>query len=160
MDDDTFQQNEILNNFHFNIDLLSPDLKYSWSMSEKSGILVMLNVLITSFVGVESFDKSSIFIYSHFPCQCIILPCLHTLLFACPPLLTCLITSQLLCHFLSHLLGHLESSHYFSTFSYCCCNRILHYHSQFVWSLEKEALRLFYVQSDISGCLTYCSCEK
>ena len=124
MDSDTFQQNKILHIFHFTIDLLSPDLKYSCSMSEQFGILVMLTVVITSFVDVESFDKSS----SSSP---LIFP-VDTLLLTCPPLLSFLISTQLLCHFLSHLLGILQSSHYISTLTICCCNRILHYHSQFV----------------------------
>ena len=70
----------------------------------------MLTALTTSFVGAECFDKSSIFISSHFPCQCFILPCLHTLLLTRSPLLTCLISIQLLCHLLSHLLVLLEST--------------------------------------------------
>ena len=135
MDDDTFQQIRIPNIFHFNIDVLSPDFKFSWSMSEQSGILVMLTVLTTFFMGCQVFGKSSIFLSSHFPCQCFILPCLHT----CPPLLTCLISTNLFCHFVSCLLGLLESSHYFSAFFYCCCNRNLHYHSQLSdpWKMKK-----------------------
>ena len=105
-----FWQNKILDIFHFNINLLSPDFKYSRSTSEWYGFLVMLNALTTSFVGAHSFDKSSIFLSSHFSFQCFILPCLHILLLTCSPLLAFLISTQLLCHLLSHLLGLLESS--------------------------------------------------
>jgi hypothetical protein len=139
MDDEILQQIKIPNIFHFNIDVLSPDFKFSWSISEQSRIWVMLTVLTTYFMCVESLEKSSIFLSSHFPCQCFILPCLHPLLLTCPPLLTCLISTHLLCHFsFLFTIGLLESSHYFSTFSYCCCNRILHYHSQFVRSLKMK----------------------
>ena len=54
-----------------------------FDLSEWSRILVVLTVLPTSFVGVNSIDKSSIFLASHFPCQCFILVCLHTLLLTC-----------------------------------------------------------------------------
>ena len=47
----------------------------------------MLYELTTSFVGADSFDKCSIFLSSHSPCQCFILPYLHTLLLTCSPLL-------------------------------------------------------------------------
>ena len=106
-----FSIKEILNIFHFNINLLSPDLKYSWSTSKKSGILVMSTVVIASFVSVESFDKCSSSSPFIFPINALFCPSLHTLLLTFRPLLTCLISTQLLCHFLSHLLGFLESSH-------------------------------------------------
>ena len=65
----------------------------------------MLTVVVSSFVGVQSFDKSSSSSPLMFP--------VNTLLLTCSPLLTCLISTQLLCHFLSRLLGILESSYYF-----------------------------------------------
>ena len=40
-----------------------------------------------------------------------------------------------------------SSSHYFSVSSYCCCNRILHWHSQFIWprkwSIMFDIIRYF-----------------
>ena len=144
-------------------------------MSEQSGILVMLNVLTTSFVGAHSFDKSSIFLSSHFPFQCFILPLtpysfidllsftylfnLYSITLSFTFSFTC--TSWIILGQSLLPLKMVFSSHYFSTSSSCCCcNRILHWHSQFVWPLENEALCLFYIQSDISAFLSHCSCEK
>ena len=100
-------------------------------MSEQTGILVMLTALTTYFMGVKSLEKnpsSSRFVFSVNA-----LFCPASIQFYRLALLYLLVSSLLIYSaiFLSYLLGLLESSHYFSTFSYCCCNRILHYHYQF-----------------------------
>ena len=73
----------------------------------------MLTVITTYFVGVKSLEKSSISLSFRFPFQCVILPWLHSLLLTCSPLLTCLISTHLLCYVSFLFTWTFESSHYF-----------------------------------------------